>query len=327
MERITTMSVVRAGHRRLFLLGSPIVAAATILMAVASAHGHPGTPTLPTAPTVTAAPTATRAPAPPEIAVAIIFDRYPGLARQADDAKHALADAIDALVVPGRGSMVVHVLGIGQDSYNPRNNEFFSFRTDPVPPQPTRRATIPRPQLPDFSACEKVKSTRARCIDGLQAQYNVALKRALDDEAQAQADYQSAVDRLAISLAKEKAAVRNWTDQLRNLVIPPDNSGWDVEGSLLRAAGLLATSGARIRLLVPVTDWVSGGPVTDLRTLDLRGVVVRSVWYVCHQSAATCLSREDSYRSLLTRAGATSVEFLDPAASSVLPTVFTGVLP
>jgi hypothetical protein len=263
---------------------------------------------------------------PPDLAVVMVVDRYPGLAAQVTAAKQSLAAAMDALIVPGRGSIIVHVLGIGRDSYDPRN-EFLSFRTDAVPAAPAMRPTIPRPSEPDLSVCDRIKSTRARCISRLQAQHETQMQRALNDEALAKADYDAAAEQSDVALSQAKAAVGVQTDQLRNLAIPPDDAAWDVDGALLRAGQLLAGSGAKVRVLMPVTDFVSGGPASNLQTLDLKGVSVRSVWYVCHSNATTCLQREASYRDLMTRDGAASVEFLDPAASVVLPTVLEGVMP
>lgn len=193
-----------------------------------------------------------------------------------ESAREWYARRIAAAVTGAGGDMRFEVRLTGARSYT-SEAALFAARIPAVPAAP------PPPALPEnpFSTAEREDLTQA---------HQAAITA-----------WETEVDR-----AREVAAVQ--ADAVRALPLTHDDRGTDVLGCVIKAGERLV--GTDRPVLIVATDLVATGPQQSVAP-DLRGVsVILAFW--CTDDAVTCTNRRDSFRSLVTAAGASQVEVLDP---------------
>jgi hypothetical protein len=142
--------------------------------------------------------------------------------------------------------------------------------------------------------------------------------------ASAQSDYQKAYDAWQAQLKTQhkklaalRAQVKTWTDKLRMLPNPYDNTGADPWGCLDSAA-MHFTNVAGEKILLIASPLVSTTTAQRLDTLTLSGARVNVIWHACIPAiAAVCATNDARWKQLFLSYGAKTVTFFDVAQSEV----------
>jgi hypothetical protein len=217
-----------------------------------------------------------------------------------DQAKVALADAIDRYVQPNEDGLVVYVAFIRNNSYSD-DSVALVIQVPPLPADPSPPVLRPMPTptgdpYKDAAAQNQVKQANAQVL----------------------AAYQQTLRTLHRRLADVRAQVHKQTDQLRHLVASVDAAGTDEFGFFERASQRLQAAPGD-KLLIAVTDlfntttqeYTDGG-------INLQGVNVKILWHSCPSVAADCASNDVFWQHVFKEARAVSVEMDDPAQSLTL---------
>ncbi len=142
--------------------------------------------------------------------------------------------------------------------------------------------------------------------------------------ASAQSDYQKSYDAWQATLITQhtklaalRAHVKTWTDKLRRLVNPYDNTGADPWGCLDSAATHF-THVAGEKILLIASPLVSTTTVQRIAPLSLSGARVNVIWHACIPAVASvCATNDATWHQLLLSFGARTVTFFDVAQSEV----------
>jgi hypothetical protein len=209
-------------------------------------------------------------------------------ARLMHEATSAIADRIDSAVTVNLGGLLVFVSYISHDSYQ---NAAIQFS---VPAFPADPAFPPPPKLGDDPYANAQ----------LQSEYQKAF-----------AAWQEALISQHHQLTLLRAQVKKWTDTLRSLPAPFDNTGADVYGCLQNASQHFQGVTSEKFLLI-ASPLVNNTMLQASRNIKLASASVRVIWHTC-TIASTCQTNNAYWLHMFLKFGATDVTFYDPAQSAV----------
>jgi len=213
------------------------------------------------------------------------------------EAASAVADAVDASVMPNQGGLTVFVSLIEHDSLQ-TNVVSISVPALPADPQQPALQALPDPakyQNPyDLAdAGDKVKKANAQLIAAWQAHLK--------------SNHQQ--------LATIRAAVKQETNKLRVLPAPFDSTGADVWGCLQNASQhFQGVTGEKFLLIA--SPLINNTLLQASNNIFLSGESVRVVWHTC-QVAAACQANDTNWKHMFLQYGAKDVRFYDPVQSEV----------
>jgi hypothetical protein len=221
--------------------------------------------------------------------------------RYFNEAKNALANAIDQAVQANTGGVVVYVNLISSNSFKPESTVLTIAvpMIDADPSLPTQKAK-PAPTGDPFHDAQVAQKINA-------------------ENAQAKQCYQQALITHHALLARTQQQVRTKTDMLRALNPPVDYGTRDLWGVIGRA-GVRLNGGKTLRFLIVVTslDMTNWNEFYPGETM--WGTHVKVLWWYCHDVAACNTA---FWKGAFLHAGAASVTLLDPAQSSTLTNPFS----
>ncbi len=223
-------------------------------------------------------------------------DDYPQ--QDFDEAKRAVASAIDGLVQPNSDGAAVQISLITSNSWSPDSTVMTSvIPAIPADPQPPVLQAMPTPTGDPFT-----DSQNKQQVDDA----NTALL----------ASYQQVLSQYHRVLAQLRARIRQQTDMLRALNPTRDSGPVDLWGMFSRAAQRLQGGRSPKYLFIAGslenTTWQEFIPGSAL-----WGTKVRVIWHYC-QDAPTCAANSAFWQGAFSHAGATDVRIYDPAQSRAL---------
>lgn len=270
------------------------------------------------APTTAVGPVSQQPRLETELAVYAIFDITSSADRFSLEAKAQLAASVAAWPKPGRGGLDVTVAILSSRSWD-ASQQLLSAHVDGLPPEPVRPTTTNRPQKPDLGECKSAPFGRDKCEATAVATYNTALSVVLEEERQAEAEFQSAVAEYELLVAARRSEAAAIGERILNVDLGKETAGSDVQGALLRAAETLAMSTASSRIALVASDMVPYGKQQP-GTLNLSDTNVVVFYFDCPQGT-DCTAHRQAQEALLLSAGAKSVAFFDPASSRLIPSI------
>lgn len=236
-------------------------------------------------------PIATLSTSPSQNVVHFCMDGPPlyphALAHQAAE---TLADKLDSLVVPGSSGMIVYASFIASRSYE---NDAISFQI------PAIKAFPLAPAQPAYGSDQYKNSL-------LKSDYGKNLKA-----------WQQTIMQLQASLSQLQASVKQETNKLRALVSPDDPDGSDIRGCLVEASQHFQSAQGSKTLLI-ASDLYSSTSSSFAGSFSLPNVRVKVIWHTCFSTTAICSANDGYWKQQMLSAGATSVQFFDPATSNAL---------
>lgn len=211
---------------------------------------------------------------------------YP--ARLMHEAAMAVADSIDSAVTVNFGGLLVFVTYISHDSYQNAAIQFSvpAFPADPVSPPPPKQGDDPYANAQSQSEYQKA-------VAAWQAQLTAQHRK----------------------LAALRAQVKQWTNTLRALPAPFDNSGADVWGCLQDASQHFQGLAGEKNLLI-ASPLINNTLLQASQNISLAGASVRVIWHTCW-IASTCQANNAYWRHIFLQFGAKDVTMYDPAQSAV----------
>jgi hypothetical protein len=209
-------------------------------------------------------------------------------ARLMHEATSTIADRIDSAVTVNFGGLLVFVTYISHDSYQNAAIQFSvpAFPADPVSPPPPRQGDDPY-------ANAKSQSEYQKAVAAWQAQLTAQHRK----------------------LAALRAQVKQWTNTLRSLPAPFDNTGADVWGCLQDASQHFQDVAGEKFLLI-ASPLINNTLLQASRNVSLAGASVRVIWHTCWV-ASTCQANNAYWRHIFLQFGAKDVTMYDPAQSAV----------
>jgi hypothetical protein len=259
---------------------------------------------------------------PTELAVAAVFDITTSADRFGPEAKAFLANSLAAWPAPGRGGLDLTISVLSSRSWD-AGSELLALHLDGLPERPLRRVSLPRPATPHLEACAVYTFDRGNCTAKTTTSYNEALARALDDEARAESELHTALAAFDTLLNQREAEAAAIAERITNLGLGHEAAGSDIAGALLRGAETLRRAKATKRVLLIESDLVPYGRQQP-GVLDLRGIDVVAFFVDCPQGIDCGAHRKANEQALLA-AGASSVVWLDPAASRLTTSILEEV--
>jgi hypothetical protein len=205
-------------------------------------------------------------------------------------AKNAVADRINQAVTVNQDGLNVYVSLITHDSFQ---HDVLAFQVPGFPADPPA-PPHPAPKVNPYA------------------------------NASAQSDYRKAYDAWQANLIAQhqklaalRAQVKTWSDKLRLLPNPYDNTGADPWGCLDSAATHF-TNVAGEKYLLIASPLVSTTTLQRIDTLSLSGARVRVIWHACIPAVASvCETNDARWKQLFLSYGAQTVTFFDVAQSEV----------
>ena len=221
-----------------------------------------------------------------------------------NEAKQAVADAIDKLVQPDSDGNEVHIGLITSNSYDPAST-VLSFTIPPIPADPQPPLLQPTPTLTSngdiYSHAQEVNQVAA-------------------ENAQTEAEYQNRMRLNHQLLARMQSYVRQFTNRIRALNPPVDPGPTDLWGMFSRAAMRLQ-GGRGPKYLIIASSLENSTWQEFIPGNALWGTKVRVIWHYC-QDAPACAANDAFWRGAFLHAGATNVRIFDPAQSQTLQNLF-----
>jgi len=133
----------------------------------------------------------------------------------------------------------------------------------------------------------------------------------------AYADWQRQLIARHQQLGLLRSQVKQWTNRLRDLPIPYDNTGADVYGCLQTASQHFQGVGGEKMLLI-ASPLINNTMLQASPTISLAGVTIKIIWHTCVPNvAASCQANDASWKHLFLHLGAHSVTFFDVAQSEI----------
>jgi hypothetical protein len=218
-----------------------------------------------------------------------------------NEAKQAIADAIDQGVQVNSGGMAIYINIITGNSWRPEST-LFTITIPPISADPPAPLLQKQPTPTD------------------DPYGNAANARAIDEEnAQTLTAYQHILQEHHAFLAHIRGQVRHLTDQLRMLNPPVDDHPPDLWGMLERASQRLKGGNSQ-RMLIVVSgfDTTTWSEFTPFKTI--WGVHVRVLWWYCLH-ISNC--NDDFWRGAFLHAHASDVRMYDPAQSETLQNILS----
>lgn len=229
------------------------------------------------------------APLQPYHVVQVCLDTPPLFsARFFREAAIAIADRVDASVTVNQFGLAVYVTLITHNSFQ---NDAFQFS---VPAFPADPASPPPPTLGDDP---------------------YANAQSQSDYQKAFAAWQEALISQHHKLALLRAQVKKWTDTLRSLPAPFDNTGADIYGCLQDASlHFQGVTGKKILLIA--SPLINNTLLQASPNISLSNASVRVIWHTC-TIASTCQANNAYWLHMFVKFGSKDVTFFDPAQSAV----------
>jgi hypothetical protein len=213
------------------------------------------------------------------------------------EAAMAIADKIDASVMPNQGGLTVFVSLIEHDSLQ-TNVLSISVPALAADSQEPTLQVLPNPasyQSPyDYAdAVDKVKKANAQLLNTWQARLK--------------SNHQQ--------LTTIRAAVKQETNKLRSLPVPFDNTGADVYGCLDLASQHFHSIKA-VKTLLIASPLVNNTNSQETSSISLAGVSVKVIFHTCPQEVASvCLANDARWKQSLLSFGVKDVSIFDPLQS------------
>ncbi len=213
------------------------------------------------------------------------------------EAASAIANKVDASVMPNQGGLAVFVSLIEHDSLQTNVLSITVPALAADLQEPTLQV-LPNPasyQSPyDYAdAVDKVKKANGQLLNTWQAQLK--------------SNHQQ--------LTTIRAAVKQETTKLRSLPVPFDNTGADVYGCLDLASQHFHSIKA-VKTLVIASPLVNNTNSQETSTISLAGVSVKVIFHTCPQGVASvCLTNDARWKQSLLSFGVKDVSIFDPLQS------------
>ena len=213
---------------------------------------------------------------------------YP--ARLMHEAAVTIADSIDAAVRVNFGGLLVFVSYISHDSFQ---NDVLQFSVPAFPGDPAPPAQ-PKPGSDPYQNAD------------MQQTYQNAF-----------AAWQEALTAWHHKLAELRAQVKQWTDKIRLLPAPFDNTGADVYGCLQDASQHFQGVTGEKNLLI-ASPLVNNTMLQASQNISLAQSTVKIIWHTCvPEVASSCQANDTNWLHVFLKYGAKDVVFYDPAQSAV----------
>ena len=196
----------------------------------------------------------------------------------------AIADRIDSSITVNFGGMEVYVTLITHDSYQ---DDILQFSIPALPADPSK------PQL--------VQSNNVYDNADANSTYQNEL-----------ASWQEELVRQHHNLAELRTQVKQYTNKLRSLPDPYDDTGADLWGCLQDATLHFQQAGEKYLLIASAL--VNNTDLQKSTYINLSGASVRGIWRIC-QVAAACQASNAYWTHIFLKDGAKAVSFYDPASS------------
>jgi hypothetical protein len=209
-------------------------------------------------------------------------------ARFGYEAATALGDRVDSAVNVNFGGLLVYVSYITHDSYQNSALQFAvsSFGADPAPPTPPKKGDDP---YANAQAQGVYQQAYARWQEALMSHHH--------------------------QLAALRDQVKKWTNALRSLPIPYDQTGSDQFGCLQTASQhFQGVTGEKILLIA--SPLINNTMLQASNVISLSGARVLVIWHTC-TIASVCQTNDATWKHLLLQDGAKSVAFYDVPQSEV----------
>jgi hypothetical protein len=197
---------------------------------------------------------------------------------------NAVADRIDSSITVNFSGMEVYVTLITHDSYQ---NDVLQFLIPAFPADPSK---------PQF-----VQSNNVYNNADVNSTYQSEL-----------ASWQQALVGQHHKLAELRKQVKQYTNKLRSLPDPFDDTGADLWGCLQDATLHFQPAGEKYLLIASAL--VNNTDLQKSAYINLSGASVRVIWRIC-QVAATCQASNAYWTHVFLKDGAKAVSFYDPASS------------
>ncbi len=229
------------------------------------------------------------APLQPYRVVQVCLDTPPLFsARLFREVAKAIADRVDSSITVNQLGLAVFVTLITHDSFQNDVLQFSvpAFAADPVSPIPPKQGDDPYAN------------------------------------AKSQSEYQKAVDAWHEVLISQhhklellRAQVKQWTDTMRSLPAPFDNTGADIYGCL-QDASLHFQGVTGEKFLLIASPLINNTLLQASQKISLADASVRVIWHTC-SIASVCQSNNAYWQHIFLKYGAKEVTFYDPAQSAV----------
>jgi len=222
-----------------------------------------------------------------------------------EQAKQAVADAIDSLVQPNMDGATVYVNWITNNSWSPDSAAIPPIVIPALPADPAMPALRPAPTptgdpYQDAQAAKMVKAENARTL----------------------ANYYALLQQNHAHLALVRSQVKRQTDTLARLEPPVDTISTDIYGFVERASQRLqGTQGTAF--LVLASDLDNNNLSQQVQgSIHLKDVRVRVIFHYC-QNAPECERNDAKWQQVFQKAGSHDIRFLDPGQSLAAPSLFS----
>ncbi len=197
----------------------------------------------------------------------------------AHEAASAIADEIDALIIPGFSGLRLYSSYIASKSY--QDNTRVNFTIPPVPSIPPRPV---QKHSPDPYKDALLRHEYETAVDAWQKQVNIQLSQ----------------------LAALRVKVHSQTNNLRSLSFPFDDRGADYFSCLSEAASHVQDATSAKNKLILIASALVNNSEQEQGSLNLSAVDVKAVFFSCHVSAVACQKRVGGIKRLVLAAGAKS---------------------
>ncbi len=219
-------------------------------------------------------------------------------------AKQALANTIDASILPGEQGATIYVAVINHDSWTPES-VLLTLAVPSVPadpPLPTMQAA-PKATGNQYTDSNNDSDTQTANCNTLRTYYATLV--------------QSHTQLRSI----QQIVKQQDTDPLRKLTLPGvDNTGTDEWGAIERSAQWFQAEPGE-HWYIAITDlWNNESDQQTTHLFNFSGVNARLLWHYCGSDATAeqCSENDAYWKNLFLEAGAASVKMFDPATSVAL---------